>query len=139
MTPSDAYAPIPKRNRAYVERIKAFCDENGAQLLLVSAPSTLNWNMARHNSTQAFADALGIGFLDLNTAHEQVAIDWNTDTRDKGDHLNYFGAQKATNVLGAYLADTGLLPSHKDDPAYADWNTQSDAFSRTVTDALTKT
>ena len=139
MTPSDAYAPIPKRNRAYVERIKAFCDENGAQLLLVSAPSTLNWNMARHNSTQAFADALGIGFLDLNTAHEQVAIDWNTDTRDKGDHLNYFGAQKATNVLGAYLADTGLLPSHKDDPAYADWNKQSDAFSRTVTDALAKT
>ena len=139
MTPSDAYAPIPKRNRAYVERIKAFCDENGAQLLLVSAPSTLNWNMARHNSTQAFADALGIGFLDLNTAHEQVAIDWNTDTRDKGDHLNYFGAQKATNVLGTYLADTGLLPSHKDDPAYADWNKQSDAFSRTVTDALAKT
>lgn len=136
MTPSDAYAPIPRRNRAYVERIKAFCDENGAQLLLVSAPSTLNWNMARHNSTQAFADALGIGFLDLNTAHEQVAIDWNTDTRDKGDHLNYFGAQKATNVLGAYLADTGLLP---DDPAYADWNKQSDAFSRTVTDALAKT
>lgn len=79
-------------------------------------------------------------FLDLNTAHEQVAIDWNTDTRDKGDHLNYFGAQKATNVLGAYLADTGLLPSHKDDPALAaDWNTQSDAFSRTVTDALAKT
>lgn len=139
MTPSDACAPIPKRNRAYVERIKAFCDENGAQLLLVSAPSTLNWNMARHNSTQAFADALGIGFLDLNTAHEQVAIDWNTDTRDKGDHLNYFGAQKATTVLGAYLADTGLLPSHKDDPAYADWNKQSDAFSRTVTDALAKT
>lgn len=139
MAPSDDYAPIPKRNRAYVERIKAFCDENGAQLLLVSAPSTLNWNMARHNSTQAFADALGIGFLDLNTVRDQVAIDWNTDTRDKGDHLNYFGAQKATTVLGAYLADTGLLPSHKDDPAYADWNTQSDAFSRTVTDALAKT
>ena len=139
MTPSDAYAPIPKRNRAYVERIKAFCDENGAQLLLVSAPSTLNWNMARHNSTQALADALGIGFLDLNTVRDQVAIDWNTDTRDKGDHLNYFGAQKATTVLGAYLADTGLLPSRKDDPAYADWNTQSDAFSRTVTDALAKT
>ena len=42
-------------------------------------------------------------------------------------------------MLGAYLADTGLLPSHKDDPAYAGWNKQSDAFSRTVTDALTKT
>ncbi|MFQ9555517.1 MAG: hypothetical protein ACLR1P_06035 [Oscillospiraceae bacterium] len=94
MTPSDAYAPIPKRNRAYVERIKAFCDENGAQLMLVSTPSTVNWNMARHNSTQALADKLQIPFIDFNTMSDQVSINWSTDTRDQGDHLNYFGAKK---------------------------------------------
>ena len=95
MTPSDAYAPIPKRNRAYVERIKAFCDENGAQLMLVSTPSTVNWNMARHNSTQALADKLQIPFIDFNTMSDQVSINWSTDTRDQGDHLNYFGAKKS--------------------------------------------
>ena len=88
MTPSDAYAPIPKRNRAYVERIKAFCDENGAQLMLVSTPSTVNWNMARHNSTQALADKLQIPFIDFNTMSDQVSINWSTDTRDQGEHLN---------------------------------------------------
>lgn len=105
MTPSDAYAPIPKRNRAYVERIKAFCDENGAQLMLVSTPSTVNWNMARHNSTQALADKLQIPFIDFNTMSDQVSINWSTDTRDQGDHLNYFGAKKVTAVLGDYLSD----------------------------------
>ena len=42
--------------------------------------------------------------------------------------LLYFFGQP---LLGIYIA--------KDDPAYADWNKQSDAFSRTVTDALAKT
>ena len=133
MTPSDAYAPIPKRNRAYVERIKAFCDENGAQLMLVSTPSTVNWNMARHNSTQALADKLQIPFIDFNTMSDQVPINWSTDTRDQGDHLNYFGAKKVTAALGDYLSDNSLLPSHKDDPEYSDWDTQADAFNQAIT------
>ena len=33
----------------------------------------------------------------------------------------------------------GLLSSHKDDPAYADWNTEADAFDQTVAAALAKT
>lgn len=138
MTPSDAYAPIPKRNRAYVERIKAFCDENGAQLMLVSTPSTVNWNMARHNSTQALADKLQIPFIDFNTMSDQVSINWSTDTRDQGDHLNYFGAKKVTAVLGDYLSDNSLLPSHKDDPEYSDWDTQADAFNQAITAELAK-
>ena len=138
MTPSDAYAPIPKRNRAYVERIKAFCDENGAQLMLVSTPSTVNWNMARHNSTQALADKLQIPFIDFNTMSDQVSINWSTDTRDQGDHLNYFGAKKVTAALGDYLSDNSLLPSHKDDPEYSDWDTQADAFNQAITAELAK-
>lgn len=138
MTPSDAYAPIPKRNRAYVERIKAFCDENGAQLLLVSTPSTVNWNMARHNSTQALADKLQIPFIDFNTMSDQVSINWSTDTRDQGDHMNYFGAKKVTAALGDYLSDNSLLPSHKDDPEYSDWDTQADAFNQAITAELAK-
>lgn len=139
MQASDQLAPIPRRNRAYVERIKAYCDKNGAQLLLVSTPSTANWNMARHNSTQALADRLGIPFLDLNMTPEQVGIDWSTDTRDLGDHLNYFGAKKVTAALGDHLLSMGLLSSHKDDPAYVDWNTEADAFDKTVAAALAKT
>lgn len=139
MQASDQLAPISRRNRAYVERIKAYCDENGAQLLLVSTPSTVNWNMARHNSTQALADRLGVPFLDMNMTPEQVGIDWSTDTHDHGDHLNYFGAKKVTTALGDYLLSTGLLSSHKDDPAYADWNTEADAFDQTVAAALAKT
>ncbi|EKC70166.1 hypothetical protein LEA_07921 [human gut metagenome] len=50
--------------------------------------------MARHNSTQALADKLQIPFIDFNTMSDQVSINWSTDTRDQGDHLNYFGAKK---------------------------------------------
>lgn len=139
MQASDQLAPIARQNRAYVERIKNYCDENGAQLLLVSTPSTANWNMARHNSTQALADRLGVPFLDMNMTPEQVGIDWNTDTRDLGDHLNYFGAKKVTTALGDYLLGAGLLSSHKDDPAYAGWDTEADAFDQTIADALAKT
>lgn len=44
----------------------------------------------------------------MNTLREEIPINWNTDTRDKGDHLNYFGAVKATEYFGKYLEEKGF-------------------------------
>ena len=138
MEKTDRPATVSRRNRAYLARIKSYCEDNGAQLLLISTPSTANWNMARHDSTQALADKLQIPFIDFNTMPDRVSINWSTDTRDQGDHLNYFGAKKVTAALGDYLSDNSLLPSHKDDPEYSDWDTQSDAFNQAITAELAK-
>ena len=50
-------------------------------------------------------------------------INWETDTKDEGGHLNYFGALKASEVLGNILKDTNLLVDHRGDKNYKLWDT----------------
>ena len=122
MKPTDKVAEIPALNIQYVREMKQFCDENGSRLVLVSTPSTVNWNFQRHNGIQKLANDIGCEYIDLNLMNDRIQIDWSKDTRDKGDHLNHFGAVKVSRFLSEYLKGTGLLTDHREDPAYAKWN-----------------
>lgn len=122
MKPTDKAAGIPNLNIQYVREMKQFCDENGSRLVLVSTPSTVNWNFQRHNGIQKLANDIGCEYIDLNLMNDRIQIDWSKDTRDKGDHLNHFGAVKVSRFLSEYLKETGLLTDHREDPAYAKWN-----------------
>ena len=50
------------------------------------------------------------------------------DSVDSGDHLNFWGAKKATRYLGAYLKQTGLLTDRRADPAYSRWDREYESF-----------
>ena len=119
---------IASQNRYYVEWIKELCDENGARLILVSAPSALNWSEGRHERLAALAEEVGVAFVDMNLLSDEVPIDWKTDTRDHGDHLNYFGAKKATAFLGKYLSENASLPDRRTDPSCEAWNREGALF-----------
>lgn len=54
--------------------------------------------MQRHNEVQALADALAVPYLDLNLNTEELGIDWNLDTLDGGDHLNYTVVRKLRHI-----------------------------------------
>lgn len=122
MTATDKAAQIPLVNRLLVEQIQQMCEEHGAKLLLLSTPSTVNWNYQRHNGIQALADDLGIEYIDLNTMPDQVNIDWSTDTYDRGDHLNHSGCIKVTEFLSKYLEGTKLFSDRRENNQYASWN-----------------
>ena len=122
MVPTKDMANIPELNRQYVESIKNYCDEHGAKLIFLSTPSTINWNYKRHNAVAQLADDLQCDYVDLNLMTEEVPINWHTDTRDKGDHLNHAGAVKVTRYLGIYLQNRKELTDHRDDPHYAKWD-----------------
>lgn len=130
MKHTEKSAPIERLNRQTVERIKKICEDNGAKLVLVSTPSTKCWNYQRHNGVEAFAKELGCEFIDTNLMPKEVAIDWANDTRDKGDHLNYFGAKKITAFLSEYLKNTALLTDKRDNPNYENWNKTLDEFNK---------
>lgn len=122
MTPSEELARIPNKNSTRVKDILALCQTHGAQLVLFSSPSTINWSYIRHNAVAEFAQQLGINYIDMNLMQEEIPIDWNTDTLDHGDHLNYTGAQKVSAYLAKYLAETNLFENKRSVEELASWN-----------------
>lgn len=91
--------------RFYLDKIVSMCKEKGIKLLFVEIPSANSWNYKRHNSVAEYAEQNEIPFLDLNKPGKEYKVDWVSDTRDKGDHMNYNGARKVTAYLGKYLKE----------------------------------
>lgn len=123
--------PIPKKNINYVKKIKEKCDKEGINFLLVSSNTQKNMNYKKHNSINDLSISLDIPYLDMNL-EDSINIDWTTDTKDKGDHLNYLGAKKASSFLGNYLVNNYKLSSHKGQAKYINWDTEVEKYNLLV-------
>lgn len=132
MKPSTERKQVSGRNQRYLKKIQALCQEHGAELILFSTPSTKNWDWKRHNGVAQLAAEQELEYIDLNLLREQVPINWKTDSKDRGDHLNYNGAQKVTTYLGTYLAEKGRFQDHRPDSAYENWNRCAQQFDDMV-------
>ena len=116
--------------KLFMKKIKKLCDENGAQLLLVSLPSPSNYSSATHKGLTALADELGVPYIDMNLMTEELQIDWNTDMLDGPDHLNYSGTEKVSNYLLAYIKEHYDIESRADDPQVRIWNEQAEEYKK---------
>ena len=58
----------------------------------------------------------------MNLSLEDIGLDWNTDTKDGGDHMNSAGAEKVSAYLADYLKDNYELTDHRGDKDYAEWD-----------------
>lgn len=132
MKPTDEAEQIMPINKSYVKNMADFCKENGADFLLVSTPSTKNWNYKRHNGIEKLAKELNLNYIDLNTGDTKVDIDWSNDTRDKGDHLNHSGAVKTTRFLGQYIKNNYSFPDKRKNAEYSKWNEALKRYTKKV-------
>ena len=105
----------------YLEKIYALCEENGAQILLVTTPAPTNWTYEKHNSVNDWAQEKKIVYLDMNLKSEELNINWAQDTRVGGNHLNHNGARKVSRYFGSYLAEQFELIDHRDEEKYLSW------------------
>ena len=95
---------VPLNNSLWLCMMVAYCRERNITPILITTPSPVKWDMAKHNGLQAIADELGIDYVDLNLVHTDLGIDWDKDTFDAGDHLNVYGAVKVSRYVGEYLS-----------------------------------
>ena len=123
---------ITKINRYYLNKIVDKCKDNNIIIVLYTVPSILNWSNKRHDEVMKYADSKNIDYLDLNLIVDDLGIDWNLDSRDGGDHLNYNGAVKITEYMGTYLYNLNILPNHKDDAKYDSWNKSYELYERKI-------
>ena len=129
---SDQYMKTNKRETAiypetmkYFEKIVQLCKENQVELIMVSSPSPKNWSDERHDVIQALCDNYGITYYDLNKLDNALALDWTTDTLDRGDHLNINGSKKVNAYFGKILKEKYHIPDHRGEADYAIWDQQA--------------
>lgn len=118
----------------YMKKIEELCREKNIKLFLLGTPSPANYNYRRHNSVRTYAAKHSLDYLDLNLKLNEVGIDWKTDSLDKGDHLNFSGAQKVTKYLGEYLKSEYELPNHRGEVSYAAWDKEAEEYSKKAED-----
>lgn len=129
---TDTVREFPIGVELLLDDFRAICEKNHISLLLVEVPSASSWSYEKHNAVQAYADANGLPFLDLDIRQEELDFDWSTDTRDAGNHLNCRGAKKVTEFVGSYLHAHYDLPDHRSDPTYEQWHSDYLQYSRIV-------
>lgn len=122
MQPSDDTEEFADLVEDYLVKIKELCDEKEMTLVVTSVPAPANWNSARHNSVQNWADKNNIEYYDMNTTVDEIGIDWHTDSRDSGNHMNYKGAVKVTSYFGELLDRKFDFPDRREDSYYDNWN-----------------
>ncbi|MBP3892765.1 MAG: SGNH/GDSL hydrolase family protein [Atopobiaceae bacterium] len=118
---TSAAEEIDTQGDLFLGRMVDACEEAGAIPVLVSVPSVVDWSAERHNAVEAWAKEHGVSYLDLNLSTEEIGLDWSTDSKDGGDHLNASGAEKFSHYMSALLDDEYDLPDHRGDSAYASW------------------
>lgn len=116
---SKHFDKIPDQNLPYIKKIIELCKKNNVKLVLVSLPTQRSWQYKKHNTTEKIAKENNLDFIDFNIV--DVGINWETDTKDNGAHLNYSGAKKISKYIGDYLRDTNLIEDHRGDKKYKSW------------------
>lgn len=134
MKKTDARKKMPEPIPFYMDQIIRLCEKNHASLLLVSSPSPVNYSYKAHNTLEAYARVHGLPYLDLNL-EGQLQIDWEKDTFDEGDHLNFSGAEKVTAFLGKYLKEHYSLPDHRGESEYEKWNIMLNQYQTSILDS----
>lgn len=116
----------------YLEKMVKLCKDNNIELLLIEIPSAESWSYDLSNKTQKFADEHGLEFIDMNLNYKEFGFDWKTDTADKGDHLNVYGAEKVSKYLGKIIQEKYNIKNRKNDKEYEDWYNSSKIYHEEI-------
>ncbi|MCM1114311.1 MAG: hypothetical protein NC397_02310 [Clostridium sp.] len=122
MQETQNFEEIPAANKELMDKLINLCKENNAQILFISIPSISSWNYERHNAASSYAKERGIEFLDFNLLYEKTELDPTQCYRDRGKHLNYYGARAITSYIGEYIKANYAIESLKNNDAYTYWN-----------------
>ncbi len=129
MNYTDKVETIPDETILYLNKTISICDKANIELMLINSPSLSTWSYARHNAVEKFAMDNNIGYLDFN-ALDDYTIEYDREFRDKGMHVNYYGASKITAYVGNYIFENykGLIDDKRENAQYSSWYSDRDRF-----------
>ena len=138
MSKSKKVEKIPPKIEKYIDKIVDLCNSKNIKLVLFEPPSADSWNHNRHNEVERYAKKKNLDFIDLNYYIDEMGIDWDTDTKDGGDHLNVSGALKTTKFFGEYITNKYKIENHKNDKKYNSWHEEYNSYLKIRNNAIEK-
>jgi len=129
-TSAGSLSPLSQATLDYFHLIRQLCDENGAELLLVQMPRSVEWTVEKHDKVVSMAEAYGFNFLDLGTgeALEDLRFNPPMDMYDPW-HVSSFGADKVSRALGEYIAANYKFDPHSQE-IIDSWNADLVIFNQ---------
>ena len=113
-----------------IDELIDYCQQNGAEVLILALPSINTWNYPRHNAAQQFADERNLPFVDLNLHYDDMGISMTNCFRDEGNHLNYNGAKAVTLYVGDYIKRNYSIEDVRNNESYALWHLDLEKFDK---------
>lgn len=117
-TPLTRLDDLPDSSMEYLERMRLLCEENGAELVLVKAPTNHTrywWYEQWEMQICDYAEQNGLVYYNLIPLCEEIGIDWSRDTYDEGMHLNVYGAEKTSEYFGKILSELRGVADRRSD------------------------
>ncbi len=124
-----AKVEVPKENQEYFQKIVELCQENAVKLIVISTPNMKSWNYGKHLGAKELTESYGLKYIDLNIGNP-LDIDWKTESRDAGSHLNFKGAIKLSNYIGEYLESTEEFSDKRDQEEYDNWDEAYELYEK---------
>lgn len=105
--------PLAELNEEYFIKFVEYCKQNGIDLLLYKTTKE-DWSDEDYATVKSFADEYSLPYIDMNTREvlSELKLDFSNDMLDP-DHLNKYGAYKATDYLGEYISENYSLTDHR--------------------------
>lgn len=136
--PDDGRAPItvldglPDSAMEYLEKMRLLCEENGAELILIKAPTNhvkYWWYGQWEEQICEYASQNKLAYYNFIPLCDEMGIDWSRDTYDKGMHLNVYGAEKLSVYFGDILIRKhGITDRRGDADLSRSWQERVDRY-----------
>ena len=120
MTSKNRKYKMFKENKVYLEKMLDLAKKYQIKVIIMGFPSQTSWNLDKYNVSKDLAAKYNLDYLNINDS-SLITFDWTKETKDKGYHLNYYGAVKASKFVGDYLASLNILTDHRKDKNYESW------------------
>ena len=111
-----------------IDELKSLCNQNNCELVLMTMPTTDEKAIEKYEIFKEFANEQDLKYINFNFEIDEP-INWETDTQDKGDHLNIKGAEKVGRYISKYLSENFEIENKKDKPEYKKWNESLQAYN----------
>ena len=131
-------APLTERGEAMYRELMEYCKGLDCEVVFLVTPYRVKKeDMTYYNEMERIAAEYDITFLNSMHDMDKMRLDFSKDFYN-AHHANTWGALKFTDYFSNWLHQHYKIPSHRNDPAYSDWDDDLDAYKAAETLFLQK-